>query len=159
MNEGSRQNSFSDAAREPPPDQRPLDEHLKGTTSKSTGAAVKAAATRALAEGWPPADVRKALEALGVGPGKIAAALPKPSKPRVPPSEGLSPGYFREQVNGPVFHMEATRERGEFAPILVCSPLKALFKSSDLAGEDWSLVVRVIDERGHPHDVHLPIRN
>jgi hypothetical protein len=155
MNEGPRQNSFSDAAREPPPDQRPLDEHLKGTTAESTGAAVKAAATCALADGWPPADVRKALEALGVGPGKIAAALPKPSKPRVPASEGLSPDYFCERADGPVFRMGANKA-GDFAPVLVCSPLKALYKSSDLAGEDWSLVVRVIDERGHPHDVHLP---
>ena len=138
-----------------PPDQRPLDEHLKGTTAESTGAAVKAAATCALADGWPPADVRKALEALGVGPGKIAAALPKPSKPRVPASEGLSPDYFCERADGPVFRMGANKA-GDFAPVLVCSPLKALYKSSDLAGEDWSLVVRVIDERGHPHDVHLP---
>jgi Domain of unknown function (DUF927) len=154
MNEGPRQNSFSDAA-EPEPEQRPLAEHLKDITSKSRGAAVKAVATRALADGWSPADVRKALEALGVGPRNIKAVIPKPSKPRVPTSGGLSPDYFCERADGPVFRMGANKV-GDFAPVLVCSPLKALYKSSDLAGEDWSLVVRVLDERGHPHDVHLP---
>ena len=51
------------------PEQRPLNEHLEGITAKSNGVAVKAAATSALADGWPRIDVLRAIEALGVGPG------------------------------------------------------------------------------------------
>ena len=126
-------------------EQRPLDEHLDGINAKSSGVEVKAAADSALADSWSRAEVEAALEALGVGPGKIKNALPPPTKaqPRTPAfaEEGLSPGFFRKQPDGPVFRMGADDE-GEPAPVLVCSPIQALYRTSDIEGMGWALVVR-----------------
>ena len=154
MNEEAHPNGFADGIGAGS-EQRPLDEHLKDINARSSGVEVKAAATGALNDGWPPADVRSALEALEVGARKINGAIPKPARPHAPASGGLSPDYFREQADGPVSIFAATKA-GEFMPVLVCSPVKALYRASDSAGEGWALIVQITDERRVTHEVALP---
>jgi Domain of unknown function (DUF927) len=154
MNEETRSSAFADAAAEAP-ERRPLAEHLRGIDAKSNGDAVKAAAASALADGWSRADMREALIGLGVGRNRIVDAIPAPPKPNVRPCAGLSPDYFREHADGPVFRFVADRA-GEFKPALVSSPVKARYRTSDSDGEGWALVVEVVDERGLKQDVALP---
>ena len=145
MNEQRQPNDFDpnkDDDETVTPEQRPLAEHLGGITSKSNGVEVKAAAESALADSWSRADVKKGLEAIGVGAGRIRQALPPPSRPRAPASEGPSPDYFREQADGPVFCFMAATRGGDFTPVLVCSPVKALHRTSDPDGDGWALEVR-----------------
>ena len=72
MNEQTQPNDFdATGRRDATPEQRPLDEHLKGITGEVHRRRGQSGGKSALADSWSRADVKKALEALGVGPGRI----------------------------------------------------------------------------------------
>ena len=151
-------NTFDGAASaEPPPRQRPLDEHLKDIKADSPGVEVIAAAKSALADSWPRAEIKAKLEELGVGPVRIKKALPTPPKPRLASATATAArdGLFFFKADGSVWKRTTDPESGETIEIPICNSLRVLQRTTDSEGGDASFVTATINIHGETRQTRL----